>query len=123
MIKGFEDYTYDLTNYEKKLVEKLIKGLSPKIGRSNAVTSTVICKSLNIVGPRLRKLINHIRITNQLAGLCSTSKGYFVAENLGEIDDYIISLKQRIKSQVEVLNSIERQTVLWGGSGQLSLFE
>ena len=123
MIKGFEDYTYELTNYENDLVEKLIKGLSPKIGRSNAVTSTVICKSLNIVGPRLRKLINHIRITNQLAGLCSTSKGYFVAENLGEIDDYIISLKQRIKSQVEVLNSIERQTVLWGGSGQLSLFE
>lgn len=123
MIKGFEEYTYELTNYEKELVEKLIKGLSPKIGRKNAVTSTVICKSLNIVGPRLRKLINHIRITNQLAGLCSTSKGYFVAENLGEIDDYIISLKQRIKSQVEVLNSIERQTVLWGGSGQLSLFE
>ena len=123
MIKGFEDYTYELTNYEKELIEKLIKGLSPKIGRNNAVTSTVICKSLNIVGPRLRKLINHIRITNQLAGLCSTSKGYFVAENLGEIDDYIISLKQRIKSQVEVLNSIERQTVLWGGSGQLSLFE
>ena len=123
MIKGFEDYTYELTNYEKELVEKLIKGLSPKIGRNNAVTSTVICKSLNIVGPRLRKLINYIRITNQLAGLCSTSKGYFVAENLGEIDDYIISLKQRIKSQVEVLNSIERQTVLWGGSGQLSLFE
>jgi len=123
MIKGFEEYTYELTNYEKELIEKLIKGLSPKIGRNNAVTSTVICKSLNIVGPRLRKLINHIRITNQLAGLCSTSKGYFVAENLGEIDDYIISLKQRIKSQVEVLNSIERQTVLWGGSGQLSLFE
>jgi len=123
MIKGFEDYTYELTNYENDLVDKLIKGLSPKIGRNNAVTSTVICKSLNIVGPRLRKLINHIRITNQLAGLCSTSKGYFVAENLGEIDDYIISLKQRIKSQVEVLNSIERQTVLWGGSGQLSLFE
>ena len=102
---------------------RTLRGVSPKIGRSNAVTSTVICKSLNIVGPRLRKLINHIRITNQLAGLCSTSKGYFVAENLGEIDDYIISLKQRIKSQVEVLNSIERQTVLWGGSGQLSLFE
>ncbi len=112
-----------MTNYETDLVEKLIKGLSPKIGRNKAVTSTVICKSLNIVGPRLRKLINFIRITNQLPGLCSSSKGYFVAENIGELDDYIISLKQRIKSQVEVLNSIERQTVLWGGSGQLSLFE
>ena len=70
MIKGFEEYTYELTNYETDLVEKLIKGLSPKIGRNKAVTSTVICKSLNIVGPRLRKLINFIRITNQLPGLC-----------------------------------------------------
>jgi hypothetical protein len=36
MIKGFEEYTYELTNYEKELVEKLIKGLSPKIGRNKA---------------------------------------------------------------------------------------
>tara|TARA_R110002096_G_scaffold183994_3_gene362309 strand:+ start:483 stop:854 length:372 start_codon:yes stop_codon:yes gene_type:complete len=123
MIKGFEDYTYELTDDELLLVDKLIRGLSPKIGKQAAVTSTVICKSLNITSPRLRKLINYIRTTNQLAGLCSSKNGYFVAESLQEIEDYIISLKQRIKSQVDVLNSIESQTILWGGSGQLSLFE
>ena len=78
---------------------------------------------MRITTPRLRKLINHIRITNQLPGLCSSKNGYFIANSLEEIEDYIISLKQRIKSQVDVLNSIEKQTVLWGGSGQLSLFE
>ena len=123
MIKGFEDYTYELTDDELLLVDKLIRGLSPKIGKQAAVTSTVICKSLNITSPRLRKLINYIRTTNQLAGLCSSKNGYFVAESLQEIEDYIISLKQRIKSQVDVLNCIEHQTILWGGSGQLSLFE
>ena len=123
MIKGFEDYTYELTDDELLLVDKLIRGLNPKIGKETAITSTVICKSLNITSPRLRKLINYIRTTNQLAGLCSSKNGYFVAENLKEIEDYIISLKQRIKSQVDVLNCIEQQTVLWGGSGQLSLFE
>ena len=56
-------------------------------------------------------------------GLCSSNKGYFVAKNIEELEDYMISLKQRIKSQVDVLNALENQSVLWGGSGQLSLFE
>tara|TARA_R110001606_G_scaffold190127_2_gene338140 strand:+ start:1327 stop:1698 length:372 start_codon:yes stop_codon:yes gene_type:complete len=123
MIKGFEDFTYELTPKEFLILDDLIKGLSNKIGKNKAVTSTVICKSLNITAPRLRKLINYTRISNQLPGLCSSKNGYYVAKTLEEIEDYIISLKQRIKSQVDVLNSIERQTVLWGGSGQLSLFE
>lgn len=123
MIKGFEEYTYELTDQEMLLVDKLIRGLSPKIGKKNAVTSTVICNALNIKAPRLRKLINYIRVTNQLAGLCSCKKGYFISENLKELEDYIVSLKQRIKSQVDVLNCIEKQTILWGGTGQLTLFE
>ena len=123
MIKGFEEYTYELTDQEMLLVDKLIRGLSPKIGKKNAVTSTVICNAINIKAPRLRKLINYIRVTNQLAGLCSCKKGYFISENLNELEDYIVSLKQRIKSQVDVLNCIEKQTILWGGTGQLTLFE
>tara|TARA_R110000744_G_scaffold322577_1_gene428536 strand:- start:407 stop:778 length:372 start_codon:yes stop_codon:yes gene_type:complete len=123
MIKGFEDYTYELTDDEILLVDKLINGFNNKIGKDKAVNSTLICKAIKITAPRLRKLINHIRITNQLPGLCSCKNGYFIANSLEDIEDYIISLKQRIKSQVDVLNSIEKQTVLWGGSGQLSLFE
>ena len=123
MIKGFEDYTYELTDVELLLVNKLIKGFNNKIGKDKAVTSTLICKALRITAPRLRKLINYIRCSNQLAGLCSSKNGYFIADSLQELEDYIISLKQRIKSQVDVLNCIEQQTILWGGSGQLSLFE
>ena len=123
MIKGFEEYTYELTEDELLMVDKIIRGLSPKLGKEKAVTSTVICKAINISAPRLRKLINFIRITNQLPGLCSCKNGYFVSKSLEEIEDYIISLKQRIKSQVDVLNCIESQTILWGGTGQLSLFE
>ena len=76
MIKGFEDYTYELTEDELLLVDKLIRGLGPKIGKEKAITSTVICKSLNITAPRLRKLINYIRTTNQLAGLYSSKNGW-----------------------------------------------
>ena len=72
---------------------------------------------------RLRKIINHIRTNNLLPGLCSTSNGYFVAQNIYEMQDYIISLRQRIKAQVEVLNALEKQTILFGGTGQTTLFE
>lgn len=123
MIKGFEDYTYELNDVELLIVDDIIKGLGARIGKDDAITSTVICNRLNINSGRLRKMINYIRITNQLPGLCSSKKGYFVAKTIKEIEDYMISLKQRIKSQVDVLNAIENQSVLWGGSGQLSLFE
>tara|TARA_R110001592_G_C13093654_1_gene743625 strand:+ start:1124 stop:1495 length:372 start_codon:yes stop_codon:yes gene_type:complete len=123
MIKGFEEFTYELTDIELLIIDDLIKGLGARIGKENAITSTKICNRLNLNAGRLRKMINYIRITNQLPGLCSSKKGYFVAKDIKEIEDYMISLKQRIKSQVDVLNSLENQSVLWGGSGQLSLFE
>tara|TARA_R110002020_G_scaffold341905_1_gene556474 strand:+ start:224 stop:595 length:372 start_codon:yes stop_codon:yes gene_type:complete len=123
MIKGFEEFTYELTEVELLIVDDLLKGLGARIGKDNAITSTKICESLMVAPARLRKMINYIRVTNQLAGLCSSKKGYFVAKNIEELEDYMISLKQRIKSQVDVLNALENQSILWGGSGQLSLFE
>jgi len=123
MIKGFEKITSELSQEEIDLVPTIVKGLSSKLGKDNAITSTKICKAVNITSPRLRKIINHIRINNLLPALCSTSNGYFVATNIYEMQDYIISLKQRIKAQVDVLNALEQQTILFGGTGQTTLFE
>ena len=123
MIKGFEKQTHELTAEELKIVPTVIKGLSNKIGKDNAVTGSIICEALKITGPRLRKMINHIRTTNQLPALCSSSNGYFVANNKYELQDCIISLKQRIKAQVEVLNALENQDIVFGGTGQTTLFE
>ena len=123
MLKGFEDITYELTKEEMEKLPIVVKGLQTKIGKQKAVTSTKICDALNIIGPRLRKMINHIRINNLIFGLCSSSNGYFIAENEKEINEYIISLKQRIKAQVDVLNALEQQTVMFGGTGQTTLFE
>ena len=123
MIKGFETITADLSDDELNMVQIVIKGLKVKHGKDKAVTGAVICKALNINGVRLRKMINYIRINNLIPALCSSSKGYFVANNINELEDYIISLKQRIKAQVDVLNALERQTIFFGGTGQTSLFE
>ena len=123
MIKGFETITADLSQDEVDMVQPIINGLKSKQGKDKAITGAKICKAMGLGGPRLRKIINHIRTNNLLPGLCSTSNGYFVAQNIYEMQDYIISLRQRIKAQVEVLNALEKQTILFGGTGQTTLFE
>ena len=123
MIKGFETITADLSNDELQMIQSIIKGLKGKQSKDNAITGAKICDAMGLSGPRLRKIINHIRINNLLPGLCSTSNGYFIATNIEEMNDYIISLKQRIKAQVDVLNALEQQTIIFGGTGQTTLFE
>jgi len=123
VIKGFETITADLSQDELDMIQPIIKGLTNKQGKDMAITGTKICKAINTTGPRLRKMINYIRTNNLLPGLCSTSNGYFVAKNIYEMQDYIISLKQRIKAQVDVLNALEQQTIMFGGTGQTTLFE
>ena len=123
MVKGFETITADLSQDEVDMVQPIINGLKSKQGKDKAITGAKICEAMGLGGPRLRKIINHIRTNNLLPGLCSTSNGYFVAQNIYEMQDYIISLRQRIKAQVEVLNALEKQTILFGGTGQTTLFE
>ena len=123
MLTGFEKLTKELNEDELNKVDTIVKGLGARIGKNNAITSSRICDKMNLTAVRLRKIIHFIRINGLLFGLCSNSKGYYMASNLQEFEECIISLKQRIRSQVDVLNELEKQTIMFGGSGQLSLFE
>ena len=123
MINEFENITYELTDSEWEIVPTIIKGLKVRVGKDMAVSGTLICEKMNIKGARLRKIINHIRVDNLLCGLCSCGKGYYIAKDLGELEGCIISLRQRVASQVKVLNALEGQTMMFGGVGQLSIFE
>ncbi len=123
MINEFENITYELTDSEWEIVPTIIKGLKVRVGKDMAVSGTLICEKMNIKGARLRKIINHIRVDNLLYGLCSCGKGYYIAKDLGELEGCIISLRQRVASQVKVLNALEGQTMMFGGVGQLSIFE
>lgn len=114
MITLFEEITYELTEYEKdKLVPIIVKGLSKKHGKKNAITNKKMCEALtkigyDINGPRLRKIIHHIRVEQLLVGLCSNSKGYYITNSLEELGEYVVSLAQRIRSQQEIYKSMKR---------------
>ena len=123
MINDFEDITYELTEDELNKVPLIIKGIALRRGKDMAVSGTLICTKMKLKGPRLRKIVNYIRVHNLHYGLCSCGKGYYTANTLKELEDCVISLKQRIASQVKVLNALEGQTMMFGGVGQLSIFE
>jgi len=114
MITLFEEITYELTEYEKEtLLPIIVKGLSKKHGKENAITNKKMCEALTkigyeINGPRLRKIIHHIRVEQLLVGLCSNSKGYYITKSLEELSKYVLSLAQRIRSQQEIYKSMKR---------------
>lgn len=108
MIKGFNSETAPLTEYEENVLLPLVlRGL-------NAVTNRTIVQRLNIAGytvtePRIRKLINHIRMTDLLPGLIATSGGYFLATSEAELLDYEQSLIGREDAIKQVRLAIARQ--------------
>lgn len=115
MIKGFNSETAPLTEYEENVLLPLVlRGLKTKIGKENAVTNRTIVQRLNIAGytvtePRVRKLINHIRMTDLLPGLIATSGGYFLATSEAELLDYEQSLIGREDAIKQVRLAIARQ--------------
>lgn len=114
MIKGFDNETAPLTEYETGvLLPVLVKGLKTKFGHAGAVTNKQIVGRLKgsykISEARVRKIINHIRTNDLIPGLIATSEGYFIAETEEELLEYEQSLKGREDAIREVRQSIARQ--------------
>lgn len=115
MVENFEEQTHELTEYEKKvLLPAMLKGFRTKVGEKNAVTSTEIVTSLKAKGfkvdaSRIRKVVNHIRINNLIFNLIATSKGYYIAESIGECQSFIRSLDQRANAIISVRDAMSYQ--------------
>lgn len=114
MIKGFDQETAPLTEYETGvLLPLLVRGLRTKKGRDSAITNRYIVNALRgsckLSEARVRKIINHIRTNDLIPGLIATSEGYFIAESEAELLEYEQSLKGREDAIRAVRLSIARQ--------------
>ena len=116
MIQGFSEQTEPLTEYEEQqLLPQIIRGLSLKVGKENAVTNSAIVRgmkanlNLKTTEPRVRKIINHIRTNDLVPCLIATSQGYYIAESEQELKDYEESLLGREEAIRQVRLSIQRQ--------------
>lgn len=102
MLQGFDDITQELTDHEKFILLPIFqRGFSKKYGEANAVTNKQIIqrikekKGITIGDARVRKIINYIRTHNLIPGLVATSEGYYVTQNVLELQKYIKSLQGR----------------------------
>ena len=118
MLQGFEEQTEPLTEYEEsELLPQIVRGLRMKIGKAMSVTNKNIVEGmkrnlgLKITEPRVRKIINHIRIHDLVPCLIATSQGYYVAESEQELKDYEESLLGREEAIHSVRMSIQRQRI------------
>lgn len=116
MIEGFEKETHELNEAERALIPFFTYELRLRKGESNAITNKQLIELIknrqpnaSLSGPRVRKIINYIRINGLVRLLCANSKGYFVAVKHKEIEDYLKGLDQRINEQQRVSNSLKNQ--------------
>ena len=114
MIKNFECDTCKLNDYEKgKILPAVVTVLKRCVGKANAITNKKIIDlylaDYPINPARLRKVLHYIRINHLVKGLIATGRGYFIAEQRKDFEDYIKSLDGRIGSIREVKQSMTEQ--------------
>lgn len=122
MINGFEEQTEELTADEVKQAHLVALILQGRIGVENALKNEELADMLyhqlmvQISPARMRKLINHIRRKQLVKNLIANSRGYYIAKNKEEIENYVKSLFQRMDAIKQVADSFDyrpEQMQLW----------
>ena len=121
MLKGFEEQTHNLTDYElREILPIVVRGFNKKSGKENSITNPEICKALTeyygldkISEPIVRKIIYYIRQKNLVPRLIATSKGYWVATSKQELEDWKETILGRINAMQETLNYAVVQIEEW----------
>lgn len=104
-VTTFETQTENISEYELSIVPKVIEELKLiRRPRKSHEVCQIINDSLQLIlmkhkvtPPRLRKLVNHIRV-NGLLPVIATSEGYFVSYDRDVIEKQIKSLYERASS-------------------------
>jgi hypothetical protein len=124
MIKNFEEHTVELSPDEQKFVGVIVQRFNTKKGKQHIVTADAIIEGLKthfnfeFKESRVRKMIQYIRLNNLVVGLIATSKGYFVADSIEEIQDWVNSLRSRENAIRSIREVAERQIEIMKISNQ-----
>lgn len=116
MIAGFETQTKLLTDYERTvLLPRILEGFKRIAESGHSITSKLIIKKatregMQISGPRLRKIINHIRINGLVQIIVADGNtGYRVVNTKDKAEKYLHSLDQRINNIQHMRDEVAKQ--------------
>lgn len=129
MIKNFEEFTVELTTTEHRLIPMMVDRFKTKRGIKNIVTADAMIEAIaktygvKLKDTRIRKIIQYIRVNNLVPGLIATSRGYYTAESIGEIMEWIESLKARESAIRQIREVAEHHVHLIQTKAQQSIFQ
>lgn len=115
MIRGFEKYTEPLSEQQRQIAAWIATRIIRYVGKDNAVPSAKIIEGclarfgVKVNDSTLRQMINYLRNNNIVPVLCASSRGYFIAANEKEAEDYVASLDDRIGAIAAMRSSVIKQ--------------
>lgn len=114
MIDGFETYSPELTEEDKKVAQWIARGIERRVGKDRAITNKEMRerlkeRNIQLSGPKVRKIVQYIRVSGLVPLLMATSEGYCVARDLEEFDQYLESFRQRTRSMEYTLQQLKIQ--------------
>lgn len=114
MIKGFDNETAPLNEYEERTLLPIIANwlrqtnkLKPIINKK--ATIFLNNKGYKINEARFRKIVNAIRMRDIVPNVVATSKGYYVSSDAEEVAAYIQSLRDRAGAINAMADALVRQ--------------
>lgn len=113
-LKDFENITYELSSTEKELLPLLVAKLAIHKGINQIVTNSKLRQYIfdrtgkSVNEARVRKIAQHIRLKGLITGLVAINKGYFIAESPEQIEDWLITMRQRRKAATDAIAAGER---------------
>lgn len=113
MIKGFEDYTENLSDADIDTARKVYRVMYYYFDRDLVVTNDMIRSEMEInyhikLSPsKVRKLINWIHVNNHIPYLIASQNGYGCAKTIEELQDYKKSLEGRVSAINQRIKAVE----------------
>lgn len=102
-----------LNDYERGVLLPLVVGFL-RDARGRKLTSYMIAEAIRKIGHHtdtrsVRRVISYIRREGLVSCVASSPKGFFVANNVREITDTILSLEGRVDAIQEVIDALREQ--------------
>jgi hypothetical protein len=132
MIRNFEEYTSQMSEVENKyILPRIIQILSLKIGKEKAISNRDIINNINFYNPiyyeyikdgksygckvktspaRVRHMIHVLRVSDTIPFLVASANGYYISNDKEEIETYIKSIDDRLRSIYQIRKALRRQT-------------
>lgn len=114
MIKGFDNETAPLNEYEERTLLPIIANWLKQTNKLKPIINKKATIFLNNKGykineARFRKIVNAIRMRDIVPNVVATSKGYYVSSDAEEVAAYIQSLRDRAGAINAMADALVRQ--------------